>query len=161
MIEVVLQYVAPHPCCGCGKTGSPLCLNCKYNITNEPFSGCFVCGVPKLRGVCMNHAIPVENARVVSIYTDILETLLHGLKFKYMKAASKTAAELLNESLPFYTKNTVVVSIPTLSSHIRQRGFDHVGLIAKHFAALRGLEYKPLLKRINKATQHHWDAKIE
>lgn len=155
IVEAMLQYVAPHPCFGCGKIGSPLCLYCKYDIVSESFSGCFICGAPELRGVCKIHAIPVENVRIVSRYTDTVESLLHGLKFNYMKAASKTAAELLDESHPVYPNNSVVVSIPTLSSHIRQRGFDHIGLVAQQFAALRGLAYKPLLKRINKATQHH------
>lgn len=155
IVEAVLHYVAPHPCSGCGKIGSLLCHYCKYDIVSEPFSGCFVCGVSDLLGICAEHGIPAENARIVSTYTSALKALLYSLKFKYAKAASKTAAELLNDALPKYPRNAVVVSVPTLYSHIRQRGFDHVGLIAKQFAALRGLEYKALLTRTNKATQHH------
>lgn len=154
MVEAILRYVAPHLCSGCSKTGSLLCHNCKYNIISEPYSACFVCGLPELRGICRSHGDPVQGARIVALHTGPIETLLEGLKFKYKKAAAYTVAEILHESLPVYPHNSVVTTIPTLSSHIRQRGYDHVALIAKQFAVLRGFHYEPLLTRANKATQH-------
>lgn len=41
----------------------------------------------------------------------------------------------------------MVGSVPTVPSHIRQRGYDHAGLLAKHLARVRQLPYASLLVR--------------
>ena len=43
----------------------------------------------------------------------------------------------------------VVVPLPTINKHIRERGFDHIGLIAKK----TGWRVEKLLKRRNKTVQ--------
>jgi predicted amidophosphoribosyltransferase len=44
-------------------------------------------------------------------------------------------------------EQTVVVPIPTVPSHIRERGYDHALLLAKIFAKSRGLKMRRLLYR--------------
>jgi ComF family protein len=154
IVERVLEYVAPHPCFGCGKVGTSLCQYCKYDIVNEPFVGCILCGKPEMTGMCANHGVAIANTAVVGVRQGVLKELIDGLKFHYVMAAARSAAELLHETLPLYPAGTVIVPVPTLSSHVRQRGFDQVALIARHFAALRGMTVQPLLSRVNKATQH-------
>ena len=63
-------------------------------------------------------------------------------------------AELLHDSLPLLPKDTIIVPIPTISSHVRQRGYDQVDLIAQHFARLRNLPYQRLLVRRTRTVQH-------
>jgi ComF family protein len=41
----------------------------------------------------------------------------------------------------------VITSVPTISTHIRQRGYDHAALIAREVARQRGVKYQALLKR--------------
>lgn len=152
--ERVLQLVAPHPCFGCGKVGSLVCLHCKYDIVSEPFLGCILCGKPCLEGVCTEHNTAMEKVFVVGMRHGVVSALINGLKFRYMKAAAKNAAQLLDEYLPIFPASTIIVPIPTVRSHVRQRGFDHTDLIAKQFASLRGMEVAPLLYRAGTATQH-------
>lgn len=154
IVERMLQIVAPHLCFGCGKTGMVLCTYCKYDITSEPFGGCISCAKPKRDGICADHRSPIEKAFVVSQRSGALEALINGLKFHNVKAAAQACAVLLDESLPFLPSNTILVTIPTVRSHIRQRGYDHVGLIARQFAATRGLPLQNLLERVTSDTQH-------
>jgi len=46
------------------------------------------------------------------------------------------------------------VVVPTVRSHIRQRGYDHIDLIARQFAAMRGLPIRYLLRRATTDVQH-------
>jgi ComF family protein len=157
IVERLLSTVAPHPCLGCGKVGSVLCAHCKYNITSEPFTGCIVCGEASGVGICAKHSWPIERAFVVGERSEVLELVINKLKFNNLKAAAGVLAQLLDESLPVLPGNTVIVPIPTVRSHIRQRGYDQVDLIARHFAALRGLTIQRPLVRVGKATMHKLD----
>lgn len=154
MIERVLEIVAPHPCYGCGKVGTLLCHHCKYNIISEPFVGCILCQRPQIDGICDYHDSPLERAFVVSTRTDTLENAINGLKFSNVKACARVLAELLDASLPILPETITIVPIPTVRSHIRRRGYDQVELIARHFAALRGLQIVHAITRVGGATQH-------
>lgn len=157
IVERGLQVLAPHYCFSCGKVGSILCDYCKYDIVSEPFLGCIVCGLPSRDGICSKHDSSVERSYVVSERGGPLEAIINSLKFHNLKAAALSLAELLNERLPLLPKDTVIVPIPTVSSHIRQRGYDQVELIARHLAQLRSLPLKHMLVRVGKETQHTLD----
>lgn len=67
------------------------------------------------------------------------------------------AADLLDATLPELPANTIVTTIPTASSHIRQRGYDHALLIGKRVAATRSLQFAHLLKRNHELSQKDAD----
>lgn len=157
MVERVLQVVAPHPCFTCGKVGCVLCDDCKYDITHEPFLGCIFCATPQRYGVCRAHESAIARAFVVGQRGGTLETLINKLKFERVKAAAQPLAELLNERLPILPGDCLVVPVPTVRAHIRERGYDQVDLIARHFANFRGQEVYTGLRRITNTTQHTVD----
>jgi ComF family protein len=159
MIEVVLTKVAPHLCFGCGKTGTTLCYNCKYNITSEPFSGCFLCGKPSSDGLCAHHDVPICKAWIVSERREVLQQAIDAYKFQFTKAAVHTLAGILDESLPMLPRDMVIVPIPTASSHVRQRGYDHLELLARSFAVKREMPVSRLLLRTSSKTQHELNKK--
>ncbi len=154
MIERVLEIVAPHPCSGCGKIGSILCEDCKYDITHEPFWGCILCGKPNSHGICASHGSPVVRAYTVGRRTGSLEIILNKLKFQHVKAAAAPLGDLLHIHLPLFPNDVVVVPIPTVRSHVRQRGYDQVELIVRHFCGKRGIRLEKLLERSSSTTQH-------
>ena len=80
--------------------------------------------------------------------------LIDQYKFHQVREAHKVLAELLNESLPDFSSETVIVPVPTIAGHIRQRGYDHMLLIARRFARRRGLPVRTLLVRRSNAVQH-------
>lgn len=155
MIEALLQKVAPHPCFGCGKMGTPLCDNCKYNISSEPFSGCILCGDVDPEGICAQHDVPICKAWVASERLTVLKRVIDAYKFEHVKAASNSLTDLLDSRLPLLPKNTVIVPIPTVSSHIRQRGYDHIDILTRLLAKRREFPVGYLLERSSNATQHH------
>lgn len=84
---------------------------------------------------------------------NILEELLDAYKFEHVRAAHRIFAELLDEALPILPPETVVVPLPTIAPHIRQRGYDHTRLIARTFAKRRKLRVETDLRRVGKSKQ--------
>jgi len=149
-----MEIVAPHLCFGCGKMGTPLCHNCKYNITSETFSGCILCGNMSSEGICVQHDAPICKAWVVGERLTLLRRVINAYKFENVKAAGRTLIELLDDTLPLLPANIVIVPIPTAPSHIRQRGYDHLDILARLLSQRRGLPMARLLNRSSSKTQH-------
>lgn len=155
MIDTLLEFIAPHLCFGCGKIGSPLCYNCKKDIIKNSFTQCILCLRPSTSEVCRFHRLPYRRAWAVSFRKGAIRTLIDSFKFQNMKAASRSLALLLHERLPALDPETRIISVPTVPSHIRERGYDHALLLAQSFAKLRGLTLeRNLLVRRDTATQH-------
>jgi len=154
MIHKLLSIIAPHHCYGCDKIGYILCDNCKYNIINEPFLVCISCGKPVgVKGVCGTCQLPYSRAWLVGERKDELAKIIDAYKFERVKSAHRQLADLLAERLPKLPPGTVIVPIPTVQSHIRQRGYDHTQLIARQLAKNLGLESRQMLKRQTNAKQ--------
>ncbi len=73
--------------------------------------------------------------------------LIGTYKFNRAKAGYGPLAQLLDDTLPQLPNNVIIVPIPTVSSHIRERGYDHARLVAKAFAKRRKLPMIPVLGR--------------
>ncbi|MFZ1257927.1 MAG: phosphoribosyltransferase family protein [Candidatus Saccharimonas sp.] len=82
-----------------------------------------------------------------------LEQLVYQYKFDRAKAAYRVFAELLDATLPVLPIDMIVVPVPTISAHIRQRGYDHAALLTKAFAQRRGLAYDTMLVRRSNTVQ--------
>jgi ComF family protein len=155
MIDHLLALIAPHHCSGCTKIGTLLCDNCKYDITSEPFGACVACGknLAGPSGICTACKVPYERAWCVGERQEALRRLIDAYKFYNAKAASRTLADLLDATLPELPASTVIVPVPTVSSHIRERGYDHMALIAKALARRRGLAVDFSLTRKTRTKQ--------
>ncbi len=155
MLDQTLSFIAPHYCSGCGIVGELLCDNCKYDIVSEPFSACAACGkcLAKTNGICHQCRVPYQRAWCVADRHDQLQRLIDSYKFKNVRAAHRPLARLLHEYLPELPPNTVIVPVPTVSSHIRQRGYDHMLLIARRLGKLRKLPVDTSLRRITDTKQ--------
>lgn len=155
MIDNIIALAAPHLCSGCGIEGDALCPNCKYDIISEPFEHCAACGkgLPRSNGICSLCDMQYSRAWCVANRRDALRNLISDYKYRNVKAAHKHLADLLDEHLPELPENTVIVPIPTINSHIRRRGYDHMLLIARRLAKLRKMPLSTHLERANSYTQ--------
>ena len=155
MFDKLLDFVAPHICCGCGNVGSILCEHCIDDISNEPFTLCVYCLLPSSSSnICKScKEFPVADAWAVSTRTGTLKELIDAYKFERVTAADAILAQLLDMRLPVLPPETLITAVPTSSAHIRRRGYDHTARIAKRFARMRQLRYKPLLKRTHDLDQ--------
>ena len=154
ILDSLLSVVAPHLCSGCGRIGGTFCDNCKYDIIIEPFSGCLLCEKPSSTGVCVEHKVAFNQAWAVGLRSGPLQRLIGGFKFRNMKTASIDLADLLHKMLPPLPLSTVYVPIPTTPAHIRERGYDHMLLIAGQLGRVRNHPVQQLLKRNNTLIQH-------
>lgn len=147
MINKLLAYIAPHLCCGCGYVGTLLCDSCIENIVETPIDWCAVCSRPASASVCSEHRTSIAIAACGGVRDGALEQLIDLYKFEYAKAAARPLASLILARLPVLPSETVVVPIPTIAPHIRQRGYDQTLLLAREIARRRDYRVTPVLQR--------------
>lgn len=149
MIDDLLQIIAPHHCCGCDKIGTLLCDNCKYDIVSEPLETCVACGkgLASKTGICASCRVPYDRAWCIGERHDTLQRLIGNYKFTNARAAYRPLARLLDEQLPVLPESVRIVPVPTVASHIRERGYDHMLLIARELGRLRALPVEALITR--------------
>lgn len=82
-----------------------------------------------------------------------LERLIDLYKFERTRAGYKVLGDLLLARLPDLPSSTVIVPIPTIAPHIRQRGYDHSLLVARYIARKRRLTFRNLLARKTSSMQ--------
>lgn len=122
---------------------------------SEPFNYCLACGrlANAHRGVCRDCKVPYQRAWCAGERVESLHVLIEQYKFYRAKSAYEPLAELLDATLPELPTNTVIIPIPTLRSHARQRGYDHMALIARELSVRRNLQTRPLLQRVTTTKQ--------
>lgn len=76
----------------------------------------------------------------------MLRRLIEIYKYNSVRATSFELAELLESTIG---SDWVLVPLPTIRRHIRERGFDHIGLLCKK----TGLSIERALVRINNSVQ--------
>ena len=148
MIDYLLSYIAPHLCSGCGKIGTVLCDNCKYDITSEAFTSCISCLHPTASdNCCLDCRQLYQRAWCVGVRAGVLQRLIGNLKFQNVRAAYRPLADMLADKIDQLPASTVVVPLPTVPSHVRERGYDHTRLIARRLARSRGWRLQAVLLR--------------
>lgn len=153
MIDKLLDYLAPHYCYGCGEIGAALCEHCKYNIEEDYSEACVGCGGMAASGLCGTCHLPYQRSWVVGEREGLLRRLIDEYKFESVRGVADTLAELLADRLPELPGDTIVVPVPTIRPHVRQRGFDHMVRIAKGVAGRKGCHYAALLARRTRTVQ--------
>lgn len=140
MIDTLISFVAPHYCCNCGDVGSVLCDNCKYDIIFEAYDTCITCEKNVHHsGICRTCCPPYERAWCVGERSGALQRVVGDFKFNNQYAAHRTLGELLLLRIGHLPPDTVVIPVPTVASHIRQRGYDHTLLIAQDLVKRAGI----------------------
>ncbi|MCL2445047.1 hypothetical protein FWD07_02935 [Candidatus Saccharibacteria bacterium] len=88
-----------------------------------------------------------QKSWTLSYRNHVIRRLIDLYKFHSVRAAALPIAEMLATITPKFTANTIIVPIPTSHPHIRQRGFDHTALLARHLARLKECQTSPVLTR--------------
>lgn len=117
---------------------------------------CISCNKPTvIDWLCAECKVPYCRAWVVGERHGALQRLVGLYKFERAKAAYRELGDLLLNALPELPSNTVIVPVPTASNHMRERGYDHMLLIARYVAKCRGLKYELLIHRNVNTMQRH------
>ena len=154
--ERLISLVAPHHCVVCGDEGSLLCGWCAADACPAVPPRCYKCLKASADFAVCSSCRPKVRLRHVWIRTEhsgVARDLLEKYKFERGQAGGKTIARLISEVLPYFEKDTLVVPVPTATSRVRSRGYDHGRLLAKELAELQGLKFESLLMRFGQTRQ--------
>ena len=124
-----------------------MCADCADAIKPLP-QACYRCGTLSQTGICPKCKIATRLSGVypACLYNGTVAKLIRELKYEHNRSAAVVIAELMNRRLPDFGE-CVITNVPTASSRVRQRSFDHSRLLAKKFAELRNLKYIDVLHR--------------
>ncbi|MDB5168023.1 MAG: putative Phosphoribosyltransferase [Candidatus Saccharibacteria bacterium] len=131
-----------------------LCDRCKYDISSEASLLCIACGINLCDvGVCKDCDVAYSRAWCIGERSGALQRLIGNFKFQNMHAAHQPLASLLIDSIDQLPKDTIVVPIPTVASHIRERGYDHTLLLSRQVANHHGVQLRQVLSRATTTQQ--------
>lgn len=147
----LIDLICPHSCRGCGAIGEALCECCKNDIILEHRDFCPNCKGPVSNFCCDNcHLPPIFT---VGPRDRLLAAVIHDYKYHQNRALATKLAEILDQTLPVFSEPVTIVPLPTIRRHIRERGFDHMLLLAKKLSKLRGFEVSQILMRAKNTVQ--------
>ena len=153
--KFILDMVLPNRCVRCQREGGIFCDRCKkyISIINP--------------GYVMNDMYGFEKLLVAGLKEGWFERLVRDFKYKGRRDYGEFLAEKLGEVIfgevkRIEIRKIVLVPLPTIRKHIRERGFDHTLRLCfelENFLQKRlddlgvSVEYQSLLVRKNKTVQ--------
>jgi len=156
LIEHIFRLVAPHRCLGCNREQDRLiCDRCSDEIIPIP-SRCYRCkATTKAHETCDNCQRTTSLKRVVvaTHHKDLTKELLHHMKYERAKSGLTEAAERLADLVEYFPPEATLVHIPTATSRVRQRGYDHALVLARTVARLSARRWNTFLARTGQAHQ--------
>ncbi|MBX4188666.1 hypothetical protein KW792_01045 [Candidatus Saccharibacteria bacterium] len=142
----------------CGAEGTALCDNC-YKQLDDFGQRCWRCHhlIPGSRtcGACRHTGSPAH-VYIRTNHEGLARDLLSAYKFGQQRAASTSIAGLMLEALPALDVSRpdyLIVPVPTATSRVRERGFDHTALLAKEIAYRLKMPYSSALRRTGHSRQ--------
>ena len=155
IINVLLEVLSPNRCQRCGLQGESLCVRCKkYLLGTNP--GYVTSGIDGFSRVIVG-----------GVKEGLLSVMLKQYKYQRRRDLACVLAwkvwEVAEREL-FETGEVgevVIVPLPTIRRHIRERGFDHMLMLARELCQMsENLRLEPILERLNKTVQVGKSAKV-
>ena len=161
----LLDIVCPHTCMGCGQLGAVLCGCCKKNIMQKRSGVCPICKcsvaetAEKVGNIgSIKQGYSCKHPECESVFEEIwtygwregvVKDLISKYKYQSMRAAGAELVEIFDEILPkdLVGPEIVVVPLPTIGKHVRERGLDHTQWMARKLAKRRGWKCRRMLER--------------
>lgn len=135
MVRVLLDWVLPPRCGGCGALGSWFCARCRSLIQPVAEPLCGRCGRQlEVRGEacsCRRRLRVLDAVRSAAVYEGPLERAIHRLKYQGRRPLAGALAGLLAERFePFLQPDAILQPVPLHRRRRRQRGFNQAQLLA-------------------------------
>ncbi|HSX45278.1 MAG TPA: phosphoribosyltransferase family protein [Candidatus Saccharimonadales bacterium] len=155
VLERLISVIAPFNCLSCGQEGSLICSNCASLVLPLP-SRCYICkAVTENFQVCKRcrSKSRLNHVWVATEYSDLAKELLHFYKFERGQSANRAISSYMSTTLPLFEKPPLLVPVPTATSRLRMRGYDHTKLLAKAISSQTGYSYESLVGRLGQSRQ--------
>lgn len=163
LMEAVIGWVAPPQCVACGREGSALCVACATSEIVPYGQQCWLCNRSSVNGRTCPKCRAGGSPRFVWITTNYggaAQDLVKIYKFGHQRVASRVLSHLMVGTLYDFNNQTeldklnyLVVPVPTATSRVRQRSFDHSALLARAVARQLGTEFANGLGRFGQSRQ--------
>ncbi len=132
---MLLDWLLPPRCGGCGALGSWLCARCLLLIEPVVEPICGRCGRRlEVRGepcTCRQRLQALEAVRSAAVYEGPLERAIHRLKYRGRRPLARALAGLLVERFePFLQPGAILEPVPLHRRRRRRRGFNQSQLLA-------------------------------
>ena len=125
IIRQIGEFFCPYYCLNCGKVGGILCKCCEKYIILGPEMGCLKCGKKLEDGRCTSCTLPFDRQYCLGWRENDLKDLVSLLKYQHVRACGVEMARLLACKYGKFTRDALLVPLPTIRKHVRERGFDH------------------------------------
>ncbi len=86
------------------------------------------------------------------VYASAAELAVESFKFNSSRSAGRFMAAKMAQNLPKF-QDCLIVPVPTATTRIRQRGFDHTKLLAREISRIHKAEYLNALRHEGQARQ--------
>lgn len=163
IFEAVIGWVAPPQCVTCGREGSALCTACSTSEIVPYGQQCWLCNRVSIGGRTCPKCRVGGSPRFVWITTNYdgsAKDLIKIYKFGHQRTAARTLSQLMIETLHDFNNpdeliklNYLIVPVPTATSRIRQRGFDHSALLSTTLARRMATKSTNVLGRLGQTRQ--------
>lgn len=141
----------PQSCAGCARPArGGLCRECLDGLRRPGPQMCGRCGAPTEVRVeecleCRGRRFRFTLARQAVAFEGAVRAAVHRLKYRGEWSLAETLARLLAEVAG--EAAGAVTWVPPSRRRLRERGFDHAGMLARALAAEIGLPAAPMLRR--------------
>lgn len=157
LVEKLIAIFAPHICLGCGvEANKLLCDGCRHALPRLP-SRCYRChAITRDYSVCVkcSRTSSLSHVQAVTTYDGLAKELLHRAKYERAQSGLYEISGQLYEAHKTYAQPEIIlVPLPTATSRVRQRGYDHAVILARDLSSLLGTPMSQLLRRTTQAHQ--------
>jgi len=156
LLERLIGFVAPYDCLVCGSEGAILCNWCRLEQLQPLPSRCAGCLRLSADYETCSKCQPRLRAGhiwVASEYAGAAREITRLLKFSTAREGAVAMARSIQETTPHFDQSFSVVPMPTITKHLRSRGFDHSKLLARRVAQYKRMKYLPALRRNGQTSQ--------
>ncbi len=151
MIGVLADWLCPLSCMSCGVTGELLCECCRKNMSPR-LELCLKCGAKLQGNVCKNCKLSSSHQFCLGPRVGALKELINLFKYQSLRPAGRVLVSCLLERLDF-NNDDVVVPLPTIQKHVRERGYGHIELLARYLSRNSPVKIEKLLVRAKNTVQ--------
>lgn len=162
LLDKTIGWLAPPICLGCGHEGAALCQACQTAEIIPYGQHCAFCGrvSPACRTCKKCRRSAPRHVWVATDYIGLATALVKAYKFGHSRFAASELADsmlstikLFNYSEELDKLNYLITPVPTATSRVRERSFDHADLLAATVAKHLNLDHFRVLGRLDQHRQ--------
>ena len=155
IMERIVSVFTPYDCIICGYEGLIVCEACLPAICPAVPSRCYICHASTIDFAVCAKCRPSSKLRRVYVRSELSGTpkqLVHGLKYSNVQSVAVIMANFMTQILP-ESSSSLIVPVPTATSRLRRRGYDHTELIAASISRVIGAVKVSALVRLSQTSQ--------